>query len=459
MIKQRGVRKNKEGAASFYIVAFSTLILVILAMSFAAVIISEVTRTSNDDLSQSAYDSALAGIEDAKLAYYNYQSCLETKADFTNAQVRVDGSITCEDIVAWVEKTNESVENMKSCDMVGHILGRIPEGGSGEVMIKETNEGGNTMQQYYTCVKIKTDLSSYKATLSESNTTRAVQVKLGNASAPSIDKVRVSWYSDSDGSEYAFTNFKSGAVTFPVLKEGKIATPPTLAVGIVQTAEVFSLSDFDKIASGRTDRGTVYLVPTDNSGWASGSKTPDNYIGVYQDDANTVSAEQIVKTNDRTVKNLPYAVYCNPDGGNEFACSADLELPKPIGGDRNENTFMIVVTIPYGQPSTDFALEFFCQGEKCGNQVVSGDDGMGSDGDDAQPGAANQATLRNMQVQIDSTGRANDLYRRVEARLDTADTYFPYPLYAIELLGDDSQSNLKKSLTVICEYNFDPTCP
>ena len=52
--------KFKKGAASFYIVAFSTLILLIVATSFAAVIISEITRTSNDDLSQSAYDSSMA---------------------------------------------------------------------------------------------------------------------------------------------------------------------------------------------------------------------------------------------------------------------------------------------------------------------------------------------------------------------------------------------------------------
>ena len=76
-LKQLEVKmsKFKNGAASFYIVAISTLILVIIAASFAAVIISEVARSSNDDLAQSAYDSALAGVEDAKLAYYNYQNC------------------------------------------------------------------------------------------------------------------------------------------------------------------------------------------------------------------------------------------------------------------------------------------------------------------------------------------------------------------------------------------------
>ena len=65
----------KKGAASFYIVAFSTLILVIIAVSFTTVILSELARSVNDDLSQSAYDAALAGIEDAKVAFANYQEC------------------------------------------------------------------------------------------------------------------------------------------------------------------------------------------------------------------------------------------------------------------------------------------------------------------------------------------------------------------------------------------------
>ena len=65
------MKKFRTGAASFYIVAFSTLILVIIAASFATAIVSEVMRSSNDDLSQSAYDAALAGVEDAKLAFNN----------------------------------------------------------------------------------------------------------------------------------------------------------------------------------------------------------------------------------------------------------------------------------------------------------------------------------------------------------------------------------------------------
>ena len=91
-------KKFKKGAASFYVVAFSTLILVVIAASFATVVISEVIRGSNDDLSQSAYDAALAGVEDARLAYANYRRCLlkNTGATAPNG----DGSLTCAETAA-----------------------------------------------------------------------------------------------------------------------------------------------------------------------------------------------------------------------------------------------------------------------------------------------------------------------------------------------------------------------
>jgi hypothetical protein len=47
---------------------------------------------------------------------------------------------------------------------------------------------------------------------------------------------------------------------------------------------------------------------------------------------------------------------------------------------------------------------------------------------------------------VDSTGRANDLFRRVEARLEMIDTYFPMPDAALTLSGDGN--NLNKSFYV-----------
>ena len=431
-------KKYPKGAASFYVVAFSTLVLVIIATSFAVVIMNEITRSSNDDLSQSAYDSALAGVEDAKMALYNYQSCVDQGAAPSASKPTGTGRLTCSEIMWYMDHPD--------CDMVGHILGRYGKDETGEegVLIEESGDGTNVMQQFYTCATIKTVLEDYRSTMTEETPTRVVRVNLASVAARDIKSVRISWYSGTDGSDYVFNNAVTSGLTkrvqFPTLREERAATPPTISFGIVQTAEIFNLSDFDRVTDTASNRGMIYLVPSNDSGLASGRKD-DNYIGAYKNDKhdNVVTKSQFIKSNDRTVKNLPFAVYC--DANNEFACSALIELPDVIDGDRNEDTFMVVVSIPYGQPSTDFSLAFYCNdGVYCGTMSAGGTETT-----------TTQANLKGVQVTVDVTGRANNLYRRVEARLDTADSYFPYPLYALELLGRSSDTLLSKRMTVTSE--------
>lgn len=413
--------KFKKGAASFYIVAFSTLILVIIAASFAMVIISEVTRTSNDDLSQSAYDAALAGVEDAKLAYMNYRKCVESGATASTVEPSKEDGVTCANIMYWMEHPD--------CDMVAKILGRSIIGDNG-VMVSETSDGNNNLSQYYTCVKIETSLSDYRASLSASNPAKVIRVDLKNPEdAKNISSVTISWYSTNRGNVYNFSN-EDG---FPPLSE-KIATPPTLSVQLIQTADNFSMDDFTYVVENGTNRGTVYLVPTE---------------GKNTSDPTKINADKIVKSNNQSSKNEPIKVACNIDSTSEYACSAKLELPSPVKdnaiAERSSETFMFVVSIPYGQPDTDISLEFHCGNNKCAtnNTEISG-------GDNDAP-----VTLSGVQVLIDSTGRANDIYRRVETRLETTDTGFPYPFYAIQILRqDEKEAGLNKTLTPTSEYNF-----
>ena len=438
------VKKNKmsfrKGAASFYMVAFSTLILVIIVASFAAIIISAVIRASNDDLSQSAYDSALAGIEDAKLAYYNYRACIEQGAVSAVSKPTGDGPLTCSEIIWYMEHPD--------CDMVAHILGRIGKDESsadtGGVMIQETSSGKNNMQQAYTCVKIETKLSDIKTTLTETNPMRVVRVKLVDTEADKIKEVVVGWSAREGGT--AFTNIRNNLVKFA--NGSNVAIPPVLAVGLVQTSENFALDQFDRVVNingeSGTDRGTVFLVPTDNLEMAKTSKT-DNYKGIYDSTTgkNIVSSDEIVKSNDRTVKNVPYVAYCDDDG-----CAATMKLPSVIydyaSNKRNDDTFMFVLSIPYGGPQTDITLRFYCDktDTACGEIVVNG-----------TTEGSNQAMLEGVQVNIDSTGRANNLYRRIEARLDPTDVNFPQLLYAVELLDEGANKLLDKNIPVTSEYS------
>ena len=261
-------RKFKKGAASFYIVAFATLILMILALSFTAVIVSEVTRTSNDDLSQSAYDSAMAGVEDAKLAFYNYQNC-KAKGVTSNDAKQPDGvgDLTCEEIVWYVEHGLSDTSNYKSCDMVGHILGRIGESESGQVEVKEGTVVNN-MQQAYTCTTLNNSLANYSSYVRNIDVTK---LQFDGVAANDIKEVVIRW-----GSAETKPRFLQKLGTGMLTKD--MTMPPTISFAILQTTEDFSLSDFDVTKNGRTDRGMVYLVPFGEGGPKPSSSSSDYYI-------------------------------------------------------------------------------------------------------------------------------------------------------------------------------------
>lgn len=430
------LKKFKKGAASFYIVAFSTLILVVIATSFATVIMSEISRTENDDLSQSAYDSALAGVEDAKVAFSNYRRCKE--AGKTGVQPMGGGySVSCSDIIWWMEHPD--------CNMVGHILGKIAkdENENAEVAVGGTvitgTDGETTTNQAYTCVQINTDLNDYRATLNKTNMVQTIRAQVGGGATNDVQKIRLSWYSVRNDVTLKYANFANDKVIFPRFGASTIAVPPTVELQIVQTAPSFTLAQFDDAvlsgSSSRTNRATLYFVPT------NAKKTGDatTYIGAYNSSlgTNLVTPEQVAKTNNRTVSNKPFAVYCDNNTSEEFYCSVEVELPGVIGGGaRNNNTFMLSVALPYQQPDTDFSIEMICaDGSTCADDRMPGVTGGGK-----------IAQIRNTQISIDSTGRANDLYRRVETRLETSDTEFGFgvPYYALQILGDGTTTkNLK----------------
>lgn len=422
-------KKFKKGAASFYIVAFSTLVLMIIATSFAAIIISEVTRTSNDDLSQSAYDSAMAGVEDAKLAYYNYQNCMIQKENGKNLP-------GCDAIfAAWKNP---------DCDMVAKILGRV-DGEGKPVVIDESNTGtiGNNMQQAYTCVTMTDVTPGYEATLSSSNMIRVVKAKFDGVQAKAVNKIVVSWFSDTDTADvrYSNVNASGSSVAFKAASVGAIAAPPTISVAMVQTSQKFKMDDFDTTRGDLTDRAMVYLVPTSSTSTSSDA----THYTAYNGTDNNITAAQFAKSNNKLANNLPYTVHC--EEGGDYLCSATIGLPNPVGGDRNDDTFIFAVALPYGKPSTSFLLEFLCGDSVC--KTCAADDP-----DCEQVSSGDKVSLKGVQVKVDSTGRANDLYRRVSVTLDNRNDMSLSIMGPLELLESGGRDSLNKTEPVLTEHNF-----
>lgn len=99
-----------------------------------------------------------------------------------------------------------------------------------------------------------------------------------------------------------------------------------------------------------------------------------------------------------------------------------------------------------GQPESEFVLQFYCGGGACGNPFQS---------EDNEGGEVSVATLKGVQIAVDSTGRANDLYRRVVTRLKNKNDLALTVMGPLELLdsGNDD-AGMKKTWPVTSEYNF-----
>lgn len=332
-------KSTKKGIASFYVVAFSTLILLIIVASFATLVVSQLERSSNADLSQSAYDAALAGVEDAKLAYLNYLHCAN------------GGSGDCSKIM-------KAVEDQK-CDMINVMLGRSDNGES-EVAVQESEEANN-LQQAYTCVKIEVNPSEEVKTV-EPFEPAVYSPQLVDKTLNNIGSIVVEW-----------------------------ETKQTLSVAIVQTPEKssnFNAMDFAIVdANGRTNRGMVYLEPNDEK---CRNGACFNLVN------NKISAAEVAKSNDKTVENKPFSV-CDSSSDK---CSVTIEIPRPYGGD-TRSSFGVVISKPGGD-SEEVSVRY-CESADGGCSVE------------------NAMKIENQFV-VDSTGRANDLFRRVKARISADDS-------------------------------------
>lgn len=425
---------TRKGVASLYIVIFTTLILGIITLSFMRIILSEATQTSHNDLSQSAYDSALAGVEDAKVALLQYHDCLSA-GHIADPSASVG---TCGYIVHQMQ-TGIAED---SCDTVAKTLGRTMEirtddtttqvsDSGGEVIIQETQEStesGNSadMLQAYTCVKLSEELPDYRTTLNSDNRVRIIPLRSDRINE--VKSLRISWFSDINranaGTVFGASNLGDASNRY---------APPIITVQLLQADVTFGYADFAATrnsGSANTDRATLYMVPkegNDNDG-----RLDSNFISAIEFAATNDKAPS-VKINNNTYTNGPREITCPRDTGDRlFSCIATVEMPNTFwGGERNQGATFLVVTLPYGQPTTDISIEL-CTTTRC----YDSDNNLTT------------AAFTGVQARVDSTGRANDLYRRVETRVELVDVYYPFPEFAIEANSDDGTGDIIKSFYV-----------
>ena len=330
---------------------------------------------TTSDLSQSAYDSAQAGVEDAKRLLLLNQSCQNNTAPST---------VNCAIITAAL--TPPPGETESACDALAKA-GLVGETNNETIVQQSVSDNDAKLDQAYTCVKIAVNTDDYKDSLIQNQSS---MIALRGVS--DFDTIEISWFTASDapsssGQTVGFPTTGPNVSLPPIGSKWQANYPSLLRAQFIQTGTNFALSDFDNSQPGnKSDANTLFLYPS-----ATGVNTLSYALDARKSPTNT-----------------PQQISCSPSFATaEYACTATISLPSPIDGNTvNRNAFLNLSAL---YNSTSYRVRL-----KKGATYVQ---------------------FAGVQPIVDSTGRANIMFRRVQSRIQLGDS-FTYPTSELDLEGD-----------------------
>lgn len=358
-------KKNQAGAVSIFIVVFTALLITIVAVSFVRIMVRDQQQASTTDLSQSAYDAALAGVEDGKRALVQYLA--------TCPVVPATGT-TCYDFYTAFDR----------CDGVATILG----GGDDETLIQSSADDV-ALNQAYTCAMVRLQTDDYLGELTADQTNVIPLV-----SSDPFNTITIEWFSQRDLPEGDTAVDRATNPALPLEQDWPTNRPSVLEAQLIQySAGGFTLDDFDNSQLTSSNANTLTLYP-----FTSGSSL--SFLNDVRRSAPTGG---------------PSRVQCADSVDTQtYACRATITLPNPVAGDSSSRVAFLRLTPRYN--GTNYRISL-------------------------QNGGA-IAQFNGVQPAIDVTARANDIFRRVETRVE-ASGLLPYPTAAVSVSG-----NLCKTFSV-----------
>ena len=366
------VRLRQKGSVSLFVVIFATLLIIIVTAAFIRTMVQEQMQATSNDLSKSALDSAFAGVEDAKrLMVEYYANCLDSESGETKR---------CGDLKNVLDIDNGDWTT-KCMGLTEALYPGKDAATSNGVEIK-ANESGADLNQSYTCLKVQMQPEDYIGSLTPS-TSRIIKLQ---AKSGDPAKVRLEWYALESGKQ---ANLDNGTVPYSLPQKWPDDRPPVLKAQLLQYEEEFKLADFDRGDSSTSYNRTLFLLPMLGTGSPiSTGFLLDGRLSRESGSAQSVGCEKEPKTT-------------------KYACSVEVNLP-PLEDSTHTRTAYLKLSQFYSAINTEFRVTML---DSTGNPL----------------------RFTNVQAAVDSTGRANDLFRRVKSRVDMGVSSVPNPESAVDV--------------------------
>lgn len=401
---------GQEGAVSLFIVIFAALLIITIGTAFVRIVIQGQMQATADDLSKSALDSAYAGVEDAKRAIAEY-SVLEC----ASSNVPVGNQDRCNELnQALVATTSTGWTGCNS--MIAAGVATSVAAGSNEVAVKANNNAADdSLNQAYTCVKVKMKPDNYVTTTRQDE---SIVVKLKPEAGQSFDQVKIQWYDiGNTGGTISVDDLSTGLKlpsTWPLNR------PAVMKAQLLQYGSSFKLSNFD---SDSDFNATQFLVPS-----SVGTNIADFSSDNRQHQNDSSSANTTAR-----------AVRCDSTATSGYACEITLSLPSNWDDDDataddivNRQAFLKLSQF-YASASTEVSITML---------------------NTTMPGVPIRFTTQPI---VDVTGRANDVFRRIQSRIDLDRSSIPN----IESAVDVTRSLCKNFIVTDTEWQYQPRpgCP
>ena len=386
--------KRQKGAVSIFIVLFATMLFVAISIGFAIFMMRDQDRATDNDLSRSALDSAQAGVEDAKRVLAKYNDCTERNA----------GSPECVDLITTVRGGK--------CDTVAKILG----GGQveGDKIIRQSNND-DQLQQAYRCVKITPDTEEVVKSIKDESDMKIIPLK----GVSNYDVVEVTWSKKSEGVSYDFSqgskNRRLNSLNVRNKSNQVTAQLPTYEHwdekwGAVMRVQAISYNAGDvNLRDLDSNARTVFLYPDNRVSRGSSSKVIEmETYDLHTSHPFTDDASRLDVAVNKPATSVNGSSCDNRVANGEYMCKALLKLPSG-----KDTSYLTLAGIYARGKSVDVRVRLL----KNDGSVVK---------------------FNNVQPKIDSTGRANNEFRRVEARVEAtpSEDAVPVPRAAIASDGD-----------------------